>query len=157
MAIEVRLESVKLRPARELQLFLDTVQGEGAVVSFVGVTRPTSRNADEVTGLYLDFYPGMTEKSLAAIAADAVPRFEGARVKVVHRVGKVGPGEPIVFVAAAAEHRREAFEAAEYLIDRLKTEALFWKREDRADGSFWIEPTEQDRAYTTRWADADPE
>jgi len=157
METDTRLENVELLPDRELRLFLDVVQGEGAVVSFVGMTRPTSRDGTEVTGLYLDHYPGMTEKSLATIAAAAVARFEGTRVKVVHRCGQVGPGEPIVFVAVASEHRRKAFEAAEYLMDRLKTEAPFWKREDRVDGSSWIEPTEKDRADTTRWIDACPE
>lgn len=154
---EVRLETEPLAADRELRLFLEGCEGEGAVVSFIGVARPASRDGTPVTGLYLDHYPGMTEKSLATIAAAGAERFPGARVKVVHRCGQVDAGEAIVFVAAASEHRRKAFDAAEYLIDRLKTEAAFWKREDRADGSVWIEPTEQDRADTERWNDECPE
>ncbi|QAY80096.1 molybdenum cofactor biosynthesis protein MoaE [Sphingosinicella sp. BN140058] len=155
--LAARLESGALEADRELRLFLDSVTGEGAVVSFVGIARPVSRDGAAVTGLYLDHYPGMTERSLATIAADAAARFDGARVYVVHRSGMVAPGEAIVFVAAASAHRRKAFEAADYLMDRLKTEAAFWKREDRLDGSAWIEPTEQDRADTQRWSQACPE
>lgn len=154
---EVRLETEPLAADRELRLFLEGCDGEGAVVSFIGVARPASRDGTPVTGLYLDHYPGMTEKSLATIAAAGAERFPGTRVKVVHRCGQVDAGEAIVFVAAASEHRRKAFDAAEYLMDRLKTEAAFWKREDRADGSVWIEPTEQDRADRERWNDECPE
>jgi molybdopterin synthase catalytic subunit len=157
MDIEARLETEPLQADRELRLFLQGCEGEGAVVSFVGLARPTSRDGTAVTGLYLEHYPGMTEKSLATIAAAGVERFSGTRVKVVHRCGPVAAGEAIVFVAAASEHRRKAFEAADYLMDRLKTEAAFWKREDRADGPAWIEPTEQDRADSKRWDDECPE
>lgn len=150
---DVRLESEALVADRELRLFMDGLQGEGAVVSFVGVARPVSRDGIAVTGLYLDHYPGMTEKSLATIAVAAAERFGGTRVKVVHRCGEVGAGEAVVFVAAASAHRRDAFEAADYMMDRLKTEAAFWKREDRVDGSTWIEPTDQDRADRERWSD----
>jgi molybdopterin synthase catalytic subunit len=150
----VRLAIEPLMPDRELRHFLEALQGEGAVVSFTGVTRPRSRDGAEVTGLYLDHYPGMTEGSLAKITAEAGQRFTGTRLLVVHRIGQVDAGEPVVFVAAASEHRRKAFEAAEYLMDRLKTEAAFWKREDRSDGATWIEPTDQDRTDNIRWNDA---
>ncbi len=154
---EVRLEPGSLEPDRALRQFLDHADGEGAVVSFVGIARPASRDGVAVTGLYLDHYPGMTEASLATIAADTEARFGGTRAMVVHRCGQVDAGEAIVFVAAASKHRRSAFEAADYMMDRLKTEAAFWKREDRIDGSAWIEPTEQDRADTQRWSDECPE
>ena len=157
MDCEVRLATEPLVADRELRLFLDGCEGEGAVVSFVGLARPTSRDGTAVTGLFLDHYPGMTEKSLATIAEAGVERFPGTRVKVVHRCGEVTAGEAIVFVAAASEHRRKAFDAADYLMDRLKTEAAFWKREDRAEGPVWIEPTEQDRAASKRWDDECPE
>jgi molybdopterin synthase catalytic subunit len=74
-------------------------------------------------------------------------------VRVLHRCGAIAPGEPIVFVAAAAAHRRAAFDAVDYLMDRLKTEAVFWKREDAVDGSRWIEPMDCDRADQARWSD----
>jgi molybdopterin synthase catalytic subunit len=157
MGQEARLETGPLAPDRELRLFLEGCEGEGAVVSFIGLARPTSRDGTAVSGLFLEHYPGMTEKSLAAIASAGAERFPGTRVKVVHRCGQVDAGEAIVFVAAASEHRRKAFEAADYLMDRLKTEAAFWKREDRADGPVWIEPTEQDRADRERWDGECPE
>ncbi|HEX8623549.1 MAG TPA: molybdenum cofactor biosynthesis protein MoaE [Allosphingosinicella sp.] len=157
MVCEARLETEVLAADLELRFFLEGCEGEGAVVSFVGLARPMSRDGTHVTGLYLEHYPGMTEKSLARIAAAGAERFPGTRVKVVHRCGQVAAGDAIVFVAAASGHRRKAFEAAEYLMDRLKTEAAFWKREDRADGSVWIEPTEQDQADAKRWNDECPE
>src|SRR3546814_6799395 len=86
----------------------------------------------------------MTEASLFEIAADARRRFEVSDIAVVHRCGEVSPGEPIVFAATAAPHRRSAFLAADYLMDRLKTDAAFWKREDRVDGSRWIEPRSEE-------------
>jgi molybdopterin synthase catalytic subunit len=152
-----RLEADALLPGRELDAFAAALAGDGALVSFVGIARPVARDGTPVTGLWLDHYPGMTEASLVEIARAAEARFAGTRVRVVHRCGAVAPGEPIVFAAAAAAHRRIAFEAADYLMDRLKSEAAFWKREDRADGSSWIEPTAQDRADLSRWSDQCPE
>jgi molybdopterin synthase catalytic subunit len=88
---------------------------------------------------------------LDEIAASA-ERFGVEAVRIVHRCGEIAPGEAIVFVAAAAAHRRAAFDAVDYLIDRLKTDALFWKREDGVDASSWIEPTDADRADRARWS-----
>ncbi len=136
----------------ELRAFLEGRTGDGAVIAFVGLARDTSA-AGPVTGLYLDHYPGFTERSLETIAAEAQARFPVSGIRVVHRYGEVAPGETIVFVAVAAPHRRAAFEAADYLMDRLKTEAAFWKREDGPAGSRWIEPTEKDRADRARWND----
>jgi molybdopterin synthase catalytic subunit len=104
-----------------------------------------------VTGLFLDHYPEVTEASLVSIANDAENRFPGTSTRVVHRCGMVRAGEPIVFAAASADHRRDAFRAADYLMDRLKTEAAFWKREDTATGSRWIEPTAGDHHDRSRW------
>ncbi|PWG01741.1 molybdenum cofactor biosynthesis protein MoaE [Sphingosinicella humi] len=149
--MEARLKPSRLRPERELEAFIRRLSGDGAVVSFVGIARPTGRDGEPVIGLHLDHYPGMTEASLAEIAADALKRFEVSDVAVVHRCGHVSPGDPIVFAAAAAPHRRSAFLAADYLMDRLKTDAVFWKREDGVDGSRWIEPTEGDHTDRDRW------
>jgi molybdopterin synthase catalytic subunit len=149
----VRLEPGELRPADELERFIAGLAGDGAVVSFVGLARPADAAGNEVTGLFLDSYKGMTEKSLEAVAADALARFEVSAVHVVHRRGEVAPGAAIVFAAAAALHRRAAFLAADYLMDRLKTDAAFWKREQRLDGPVWIEPSEADRADRARWSD----
>lgn len=147
----IRIEPNDLRPAEELDAFIASLAGDGAVVSFVGLARPADGGGGAVSGLFLDTYPGLTEKSLEAIAADAMQRFEISAVHVVHRSGDVEAGAPIVFAAAAARHRRAAFEAADYLMDRLKTDAAFWKREQRLDGPVWIEPSESDRADRARW------
>lgn len=151
--MSVRLEAGPLHPETELANFLGCLRGDGAVVSFVGIARFRDRDDFAVTGLHLDHYPGMTEGSLDAIAADAKRRFEISDVAIVHRCGHVPAGDAIVFVAAAARHRRSAFLAADYLMDRLKTDAAFWKREDGVDGSRWIEPSEQDRADRERWGE----
>lgn len=150
--MRVTLASHDLKPEDELSAFMAECAGRGAVVSFVGVARPTTIDGQEVTALFLDHYPGLTEASLLRIAQDAEERFPGTSTRVVHRCGFIRPGEPIVFVAAAADHRRHAFEAADYLMDRLKTEAAFWKREDFAGGSQWIEPTSRDHTDRSRWA-----
>jgi molybdopterin synthase catalytic subunit len=153
MAVLARLEPERLDPERELGAFIETLAGEGAVVSFVGLTRAQDRGGAPVTGLFLDHHPALTEQSLRDIATEAAARFEVGAVAVVHRCGALAPGEPIVFAAAASVHRRAAFDAADYLMDRLKTDAIFWKREDGADGSRWIEPTDADRSDRARWND----
>ncbi|MBS0296443.1 MAG: molybdenum cofactor biosynthesis protein MoaE [Proteobacteria bacterium] len=145
------MEAGPLFPEVELARFLQGRDGEGAVASFTGLMRPTSKAGDPVETLELDWYPGVTEASIQAIAEDAAGRFEVGDVLVVHRCGTIRPREAIVFVAVSARHRRSAFEAADYLMDRLKTDAAFWKREDGATGSAWIEPTERDRADRARW------
>ena len=149
----VRLEPGALNPAEELERFIASLAGDGAVVSFVGLARPAGAAGETVAGLFLDAYPGMTEKSLETIAADALAKFAISAVHIVHRCGAVAPGAAIVFAAAAAPHRRAAFEAADYLMDRLKTDAAFWKKEQRLDGPEWIEPSEADRADRARWSD----
>src|SRR4029453_13144206 len=107
----------------------------------VGLARGQGRDGEAVESLFLDHHPRLTEKSLGEIAEAAAERFDIAAIRIVHRCGTVAAGEAIVFAAAAARHRRAAFEAADYLKDRLKTDAVFWKREDRVDGSHWIDPT----------------
>ena len=99
----------------------------------------------------LEHHPTLTRQSLEDIAVEAAQRFDVSHVRVVHRCGEVAAGEPIVFAGAAALHRRAAFEAADYLMDRLKTEAVFWKREIGEADSKWIEPTESDYADRERW------
>jgi molybdopterin synthase catalytic subunit len=147
-----RLENERLDPSSEYSAFHSDLEGEGAIVTFVGVARATSAAGDDVLGLFLDHHPRLTEVSLKEIAEDAGRRFDISVLHVVHRCGQVAPGDAIVFVAAAAPHRRAAFEAAEYAMDRLKTDAVFWKREDTVDGSRWIEPTIADHADRARWS-----
>lgn len=153
MALDVRLVAAPLSAPAELEAFLAGRTNDGAVVSFTGVARGAARDGSVVSSLRLDWYPGMTEGSMHHIAEAAAARFPVSDLVVVHRCGDIGPGETIVFVAAAAAHRRAAFEAADYLMDRLKTEAAFWKRETGPAGARWIEPVDEDRAALARWKD----
>ncbi len=151
MGIAARLEPDRLHPAAELEGLVEAARGDGAVVSFVGIARPQSRAGGTVTELVLEHHPTLTRKSLEEIAQAAAKRFDVTHVRVAHRCGTIGPGEPIVFAGAASAHRRAAFEAADYLMDRLKTDAIFWKREVGESGSAWIEPTDADYADRERW------
>jgi molybdopterin synthase catalytic subunit len=151
MSIVAHLEEHALRPEQELAALLEQASGDGAIVSFTGIARPGSKNGQAVDRLVLEHHPTLTRQSLEDIAVETAQRFEVSHVRVVHRCGEVRNGEPIVFAGAAALHRRAAFEAADYLMDRLKTEAVFWKREVGDAGSEWIEPTERDYADRERW------
>jgi len=152
----VRLLTAPFAPQDLLSEFLSARAGDGAVVSFVGLARDSSKDGAEVSALHLDWHPTMTERSLRAIALDGMTRFGVSDLLVAHRCGEIAPGEAVVFVAAASPHRRDAFLAADYLMDRLKTEAAFWKRETGLGGDRWIEPTESDRADLARWSDPCP-
>lgn len=122
----------------------------GAVVSFSGLARDRTDGLS-VGRLTLDAFPGFTEKVMTQMEAETRARFEVQDVLAVHRWGPIAPGEVIVFVAVAAEHRRAAFLAADYLMDQLKTRAPLWKKEDGPDGSRWIEPRPQDYRDAERW------
>jgi molybdopterin synthase catalytic subunit len=151
MSAHVRLEEGRFEPSAELDELLRTAGGDGAVVSFVGLARRQSKDGAPLTRLVLEHHPRMTLKSLEDIAGAALQKFDLSHVRVVHRSGEIPTGEPIVFAGAASSHRRAAFEAADYMMDRLKTEAVFWKREEGPDGNNWIEPTEADYADRGRW------
>lgn len=152
MSSHVELASEPFDPAERLAAFTAALGDEGAVVSFTGRARATSKDGQPLTALILETYRGVTLASMERIVADTHARFPISASHVVHRGGTIRPGEAIVFVATASPHRRAAFEAADYLMDRLKTEAVFWKREEGPDGGRWIEPTNVDRADTARWA-----
>lgn len=152
-SIDVRLAEAAFDPGAEYGRCLRQLAGDGALVTFAGVARPHTHGGQTVQGLFLDHHPRLTAGSLEEIARAAAQRFEVTNIVIVHRCGHIAAGEAIVFVAAAAAHRRAAFEATDYLMDRLKTDALLWKREDAVDGSRWIEPTEADRAERARWSD----
>lgn len=121
--------------------------GAGAVASFIGVVR----GDDGVTCLELEHYPGMTEAVLCDLAEQAMQRWSLISAVVVHRVGAMEPGERIVLVATAAAHRGAALEACAYLIDRLKTDAPFWKRERRGSTAAWVETRSSDMDAAARW------
>lgn len=120
----------------------------GAVATFVGLARAERGQA---AALELEAYPGFTEGAIGEIAGQAVARFQLQDVSIVHRIGRISPGEAIVFVATAAAHRREAFEACDFLMDYLKSRAPFWKKEHGPEGARWIEPTDRDRTDAQRW------
>ena len=151
MSVVALLDPQALDPQLELAELTEAARGDGAVVTFVGLARPESREGNAVDAIVLDHHPTLTRQSLEAIAVACAERFDVSHVRVVHRCGTVPAGEPIVFAGAASLHRRPAFEAADYLMDRLKTEAVFWKREVGDDGAQWIEPTEADLADRDRW------
>ena len=129
----IRIQREAFDPSAELASLTAEADGAGAVVSFVGLVRGGGTDR-----LELSHYPGFTEAAIQAIADDARARFDLTAVTIVHRVGPLAPGEPIVFAAAAASHRRAAFDAVDYLMDRLKTDAPLWKKEIGATGERWI-------------------
>ena len=123
--------------------------GAGAVATFTGIVR----GDDGVETLELEHYPGATEAALRAVAEGALTRWSLSGATIVHRVGPMRPGERIVFVAAAAPHRGAALDACAYLIDRLKTDAPFWKRESRGGAATWVEARDGDHDAAARWVE----
>jgi molybdopterin synthase catalytic subunit len=121
--------------------------GVGAIASFTGLVRSDVG----VTAIELEHYPAMTEASLRTVLADAQGRWNLAGAIIVHRIGKMAVGEPIVFVAAASAHRAAALEACAFLIDRLKTDAPFWKKEYRGDAAIWVEAKASDDDRAGAW------
>jgi molybdopterin synthase catalytic subunit len=119
----------------------------GAVVAFTGVVR----SDDGLSALTLEHYPGMTEAEIARHVEEAEQRWPLVGVTVVHRIGRLAPGENIVLVAVTSAHRKAAFEAAEFLVDYLKTRAPFWKQEERSGSTAWVEAKESDEIAAARW------
>jgi molybdopterin synthase catalytic subunit len=122
----------------------------GAIASFVGLARDLNEGSG-VVAMTLEHYPGMTEKALAALVEEANSRWALLEVTVIHRVGRLVPGDPIVLVAVASSHRGEAFAACEFIMDFLKTRAPFWKKEETPDGERWVEARASDDAAAERW------
>jgi molybdopterin synthase catalytic subunit len=148
MACRVQGEAFDL--GRETAALLEACPHAGAVASFLGVVRSTL--AHPVTALTLEHYPAMTQTALDGIAAEATARFGLLGCTVIHRVGRLLPGEPIVLVLAAAGHRQAALDATGFLIDWLKTAAPFWKSEEHPDGTaHWVAARDQDDSAAARW------
>ena len=124
----------------------------GALASFIGLVRDINDNA-EVAGMTLEHYPGMTEKALQAIVDEAKRRWDIADVLVIHRIGTLRPTDQIVLVAASSPHRRDAFAACEFIMDYLKTQAPFWKKEQTPTGTRWVEARASDEEAAQRWRD----
>ena len=142
--------------AVELEALLESAPEAGAVASFIGRVRADGGESAEpmsqpIGWLELEHYPGMTEKSMQRIADRATKQFELLAMTVIHRVGRLAPGESIVLVLAASRHRKAAFDACEFVMDYLKLEAIFWKREQRGEREVWIGSTDDDRARARVW------
>jgi molybdopterin synthase catalytic subunit len=144
----IRLVTARFDPGAELNAFCAGRTESGAVASFVGIARGDKGAA---TALELEAYPGLTEVEIGKMADAALARFSLHDVLVIHRHGPIAPGEPIVMVATASAHRREAFEACDYLMDYLKSRAPFWKKEHGPGGPRWVEPTQRDLDDIARW------
>ncbi len=133
----------------------DGAGAAGAIASFVGLVRADKVGAGDtapaVQAMTLEHYPGMTEKALADIVAQARGRWQLLGVRVIHRVGRLLPGDRIVFVGVAASHRHDAFAACEFIMDYLKTRAPFWKHEETAAGAHWVDARDADAAALVRW------
>ncbi|MGB5948405.1 MAG: molybdopterin synthase catalytic subunit MoaE [Parvibaculum sp.] len=126
----------------------------GAVVSFTGLVRDVTGGAS-VSSMELEHYPGMTERELARIEAEANARWRLQASLIIHRVGKLEPGDNIVLVITASAHREDAFRAAEFLMDYLKTRAPLWKREGGPEGARWVEARASDDAAAAKWDEKD--
>ena len=122
----------------------------GAIASFVGLARDMNEGSG-VAAMTLEHYPGMTEKALAALVDEAISRWALLDVTVIHRVGRLLPGDSIVLVVVASSHRGEAFTACEFIMDYLKTRAPFWKKEETAEGERWVDARVSDDAAAARW------
>jgi molybdopterin synthase catalytic subunit len=146
----IRVQTAPFDPHAETAAFSAGRADAGALATFVGSVRD-SAHGGEVSALELEAYPGFTEKQIERLEADARARFDVIDTLVIHRHGRMAPGEAIVLVAALSKHRREALQCVDYLMDRLKTEAPFWKKEVRPEGAEWIEPRGDDREARERW------
>lgn len=137
----IRVQQEDFDTGEELERLRGKLQGNtGAMVSFIGLVRDLNEG-DAITGMTLEHYPGMTEKALAAIAAEATDRWKLNDAVIIHRVGSLAPNDRIVLVIAASAHRKEAFRACEFMIDALKTKAPFWKKEATPRGARWVPTT----------------
>ncbi len=144
----VRVQSEPFDAGAELNAFVSGRPDVGAVVSFTGIVRDRDGG---LTAMQIEHYPGMTEKAIGAMVGEAVGRWTLADALVIHRYGLLPVGAPIMMVATAAPHRADAFAAAEFLMDYLKSRAPFWKKEVRAAGAEWVAAKEADEAALTRW------
>ncbi len=151
----IRIQPEDFDLAEEYQQLRQGGAGVGAIVTFTGLVRDfnniAERQGASVETLFLEHYPGMTERLLEDIIREARDRWQLSGVTVIHRIGELKPGDQIVFVGTAAAHRAEAFAAAEFLMDYLKTRAAFWKRVRRGGRNEWLDMKDSDRMAASRW------
>ncbi|WP_339669954.1 molybdopterin synthase catalytic subunit MoaE [Dasania marina] len=150
MQCEVRVQTADFDVSTELNLLSQQSLQTGAIVNFVGTVRDI-HNGQSIANLELEHYPGMTEKSIQDIALQAAQRWQLLAATVIHRVGLLQPGEQIVLVAVSSMHRGEAFQACEFIMDYLKTQAPFWKKEQTEQGAQWLDARESDGEAAKRW------
>ena len=146
--MDIRVQEAAFDVGAELNSFTARAAGAGAVVSFSGLVRDVNGGLRAMT---IEHYPGMTEKALTEIAQQAVTRWALADAFVVHRYGRLVVGELIMMVATAAPHRADAFAAAEFLMDYLKSRAPFWKKEETGNGADWVAAKDADEDALKRW------
>ncbi|MGR3465768.1 molybdenum cofactor biosynthesis protein MoaE [Limimaricola sp.] len=146
--MKIAVQEAPFDAGAELDAFAHGRHEVGAVVSFTGIVRDRDGG---LVHMQIEHYPGMTEKAITAIAEEAKARWDLADLVVIHRFGTLPVGQPIMMVATAAAHRRAAFEAAEYLMDYLKSRAPFWKKEVTQTGEHWVEATPEDEDALSRW------
>ena len=145
----VRVQQEPFDAGAELNAFSSDVDGAGAVVTFNGVVR---NDGGDMAGMEIEHYPGMTERALGQIRDEAMSRWSLEGALVIHRYGPLKPGDTIMMVATAARHRADAFAAAEFLMDYLKSRAPFWKKEARATGEEWVSSKQEDEDALDRWS-----
>ncbi|MFT4531497.1 molybdopterin synthase catalytic subunit MoaE [Thalassolituus oleivorans] len=146
----IKVQTDDFNIADEYQALCAQNTEAGAIVFFSGLVRDRNEGSD-VTGLFLEHYPGMTERSLEDIVKQARLRWPILQVRLIHRVGQLDINDQIVFVGVSSVHREAAFDACRFIMDFLKTEAPFWKKETRTDGHHWIESQTKDQEAKTRW------
>ena len=146
--MRLSVQEAAFDPGAEANAFTAAVQGAGAVVTFTGLVRD---NGGSLAAMEIEHYPGMTERAITAMMQEAKTRWSLVDALVIHRYGRLTGGEAIMMVATAAPHRADAFAAAEFLMDYLKSRAPFWKKEIGADGSEWVAARDEDEAALTRW------
>ena len=146
----IRIQEADFDIAREIARLSQGRTDIGAVVSFTGICRGTE-GAEPIAALTLEHYPGMAEAEIKRHVDEAIARWPLQGLTVIHRFGRIAPGENIVLVVTASSHRQAAFEAAEFLMDYLKTNAPFWKQEESARGTSWIDARDHDDAAAARW------
>ena len=148
--IDIRIQAEPFDPNLEVDQLRSGNPAIGGIVSFIGLMRDINAG-DEVSSMFLEHYPGMTEKALESIVKEANRRWDLLGCRVVHRVGQMQPTDPIVLVAVASAHRAEAFRACEYIIDYLKTRAPFWKKEQTLTGTRWLDARHSDGQAMKKW------
>jgi molybdopterin synthase catalytic subunit len=151
VAATIRIQQADFDVAQEIAALSKGHTDVGAVVSFTGICRGTEGSVP-IAALTLEHYPGMAEAEIRRHADEATARWPLQGLTIIHRFGRITPGENIVLVVTASSHRQAAFEAAEFLMDYLKTSAPFWKQEESAGGTSWIEAQSHDDAAAARWA-----